>query len=102
MADNDVYDVTLIENNDYKNQYLPIPNVQLQMLQIWGLFAIICGSIVCTITGNGQYCSDLPQGGLKLPGPEDTMKKVKQRLIKEGKSVDDADQEIEFKVVIMT
>ena len=47
------------------------------------VFAWCSGSIVCTITA-------LPQGGLELPctytfnGPEDTVKKMKQRLIEEG------------------
>lgn len=46
-----------------------------------------------------KHPSDLPQGGLELPctytftGPQDMIKKVKQALIDEGKSVDDAVEE---------
>ena len=54
------------------------------------MFARRSGSIICMITGARKRSTNLPQGGLELPctytfnGPEDTVKKVKQRLIEEG------------------
>ena len=53
------------------------------------------GSIVCMITRKRNHSGDLLQGGLELPctytfsGPEDTIKKIKQHLIEEGKSVNE-------------